>query len=450
MPISVKDFIKRLHQGPDEFDPNRDYSQGVPDGKEFTMDDVLPPPPSPIISKVPEKPRDPAAQPGPKAVPTVAPDTPPNVVKDTIAARTNYGYGPGLDADALRAAQGAANERIRSAQLNQAGADIGHAIARLPGKADTSYWDKEQELAQKGVTDLGQLRTATTQDKAEAERQLDEDPNSVKASIYRKTLAPLAIKVGMDPDVLKGFSLKDLKEFAVGPIEKMATLKSTEDLRKATLAATTQRSQSVAGQKADKAQSEAMSKVIDKIEATKSRGSVKNAWDAERLVQNAQSILDAYPDLNKMPQQQVALFVDELGKIARGGSATEGSQHALMPTSGTSAFQNALSKLGNAPKGADLGDFLKEYGHYLQDLKSNARSTIGQSIKSHVLAHKSKLSSSDMADLKDNYGEYLNPQVSPPRAPESAPLAPSGVVTTKPPGMPQDKWDRLLELRGQQ
>ena len=81
-----------------------------------------------------------------------------------------------------------------------------------------------------------------------------------------------------------------------------------------------------------------------------------------------------------------------------------------MPNTVNSNFMSALTKLGNAPQGAQVGEFLKVYGHYLDDLKKNARATVGQAIQSTLVGYKNRLRSEDHESIKQNYVDYLPTQ----------------------------------------
>lgn len=327
-----------------------------------------------------------------------------------------YGFKDELSERALQDAQTQAHDVQFMNAMNRAGTTIGAAIAGT--RPDYSFNQEMSEMAQAPVKDLMARRKAQADDLNYQNAQINtaemrdaRDPNSRQSQTLRKawekSLPGIEKAYGDDWQHVTAAD----GNLILKPLEFREQLDSRRQLMQAHLQRQT-----------DERQDRAMSETVDLIERSKSRGMVKNAWEAERLVDNAKEILNAYPDLNKMPQQQVVLLVDELGKIARGGAATEGSQHALMPNTVTSNFMSGLAKLKNSPQGAQLGEFIKGYGHYLDDLKSNARNVIGQSIKSTLVGHKHRLRQSDHDTIAQNYSDYLEASN---RSPASKPK-PSG------------------------
>lgn len=159
--------------------------------------------------------------------------------------------------------------------------------------------------------------------------------------------------------------------------------------------------------KQDVVSQKARTDLFDKTEQMKSRGVVKNALEADRLVQNAKELIAMYPDPNKMPQAQVALLAHEMSKIASGGVGTEGGVHQLMPSTGVGTFQKALSYVLNEPTPANFGKFIKENSGYLEGLQKNARNVFGSAVQAKMQAYKNRVSPEDLADYREQYKEYL-------------------------------------------
>jgi len=327
--------------------------------------------------------------------------------KITSYLAKKYGYSDDLSDAALKASQDQSKDAQFQTNLGRAGATIGAALSGT--KPDTGFYDELNQQARSQVNDLMTRRKAQSDNLAFQNSQINHqqmqdthDPTSNESQVLRKTwekaLPGIDQAYGEDWQHVTAAD----KDLILKPLEFKEQLNSRKDMKSMMFQ-----------QHQNENYNKSMSETVDKIEQSKLRGAVKNAWEAERLVNNAKDIMTAYPDLNQMPHQQVALLVDELGKIARGGAATEGSQHSLMPNTVTSSFMSGLSRLGNSPQGAQVGDFLKNYGSYLEDLRTNAKTMIGQHVKSTLMGYKNRLRPEDHETIRQNYSDYLQDQPTP-------------------------------------
>jgi hypothetical protein len=131
--------------------------------------------------------------------------------------------------------------------------------------------------------------------------------------------------------------------------------------------------------------------------------------DVDRRVDNVNSLVIKYPDLNKTPQNQVNALTDEITQIVTGGMSTEGKAAKLMNPTLTSGFQNLMGKTFGKPTGADLGSFIQEYLPYMVDLQKNARSYIKDQIHPIMTGYNKRVAPSDLEEVKGAYSKYFSP-----------------------------------------
>lgn len=245
------------------------------------------------------------------------------------------------------------------------------------------------------------------------------DPNSPLSQAFRQYAQGLGVKINgaftaadgekLLPYMFKGFEADQQRQQTAANLEfKMKELAQMKQQHDETLAALKEKLGTV---KTTGDQAKAMSEVTNKIEQSKSRGVVKNAYEAERLIDNAQSLINEYSqngkNLNDMPQAQVANFFNELAKIAKGGVANESDYKHIAPNTLASRLMSHISSIGNTPTGADLGKFITENQPYLNSLKQNAMGVAGNDINNYLTGYKDRLSPQQYDTLKNLHGRYL-------------------------------------------
>ncbi len=117
---------------------------------------------------------------------------------------------------------------------------------------------------------------------------------------------------------------------------------------------------------------------------------------------NALKLISLYPDLNKMPQQQLAQLNSEIAKIATGGVASE---HAMGEMSADNLQARAAkwtSFMSSNPTPAQQAGFIKENMKYLQDLRENSASYLKNRRGALIQGNKS-INEDDRADLYKQY-----------------------------------------------
>lgn len=155
------------------------------------------------------------------------------------------------------------------------------------------------------------------------------------------------------------------------------------------------------------------SEMIGKMETPRGNQSVQQAQNALRNIGNAEELMNMYPDLNKMPSQQVNLLYTELAKIASGGVGSEHGQKSLEANTFKQNFNNFLSKAENEPTGADLGAFLQQNKTYLQGLKSNNQKAVTDYKTKIYNGYKNRLTDDQQKQFKEEYSDLFKPQETP-------------------------------------
>lgn len=156
-----------------------------------------------------------------------------------------------------------------------------------------------------------------------------------------------------------------------------------------------------------KQSNKAFTDMTNSVENFRGNKAVGNAADALRAVGNAQELIKEYPDLNQMPQAQVGQLGEELAKIAGGGSASEGGRKEVNTSTYASQFQNFMSKAGNQPTGAQLGDFIQNNSKYLDGLKQANQQIVNGYRKNKYLSYEDQLTDSQ----KQKFQTQMHPEL---------------------------------------
>lgn len=161
-------------------------------------------------------------------------------------------------------------------------------------------------------------------------------------------------------------------------------------------------------QKTASDQAHALKDVSDQVQRLQSRGASKIAAQNELFANNALSLVDQYPNLQDMPKAQVELFMQEVAKIAKGGVATSGELHGLLPNSLIGNLQAVAGKLLNEPTGAQAQNYVNEMIPYLKDLKANSQKYLGTQVNNILESNKSRLKPEDYQNLQSVHQPYLD------------------------------------------
>ena len=124
-------------------------------------------------------------------------------------------------------------------------------------------------------------------------------------------------------------------------------------------------------------------------------------------IDNALKIFEPYGEdaqsLNKMPQAQVNLLTEELGKIANGSVGSEGSRHAIARQTFKSNLNSFLSKVDGQPRPAELGAFLADQQKYLHEIKSVNDNILNKHIVDTHEQYKNRYHSPEIAQRFQTY-----------------------------------------------
>ncbi len=327
--------------------------------------------------------------------------------KDYLHDLINKVYGSDLQDDALKSAQAQAQQNRSNALLSKAGSQMGQAFARgrgVTGPADTSIQDELLKESNVPVENILQRRQAKTQEletglKASdlIDREKLRDPSSNVSSAYRQ------MALTMMPGIAQYPNFNSMSAEGIKQLQPMIDTKIKMDVAK-------DNHQFVMLQKTQMDQAKAKADMTTRIASTLNRGAPAKAMDVDRRVDNINSLVQMYPDLNKMPQNQVNALTDEITQIVTGGMSTEGKSAKLMNPSLMSGFQNLMGKTLGKPTGAQLGLFIKEYIPYMHDLQQNARNYVKDQISPIMVGYNKRVNPSDMDEVKSSYTRYFSPQ----------------------------------------
>jgi hypothetical protein len=299
----------------------------------------------------------------------------------------------GKSQDQFAAAQEARNSNQLLSLLGQAGSTIGSALTPLAPKADQSFWTNLQKAAGQPIEDLATkqaLETGTLKEQILKGQAITETEQSDPTSAVSRVMRDL-YKQETGKDAPIGMAYADIAKLEPS-LARMSSAKI----------ALAQHMDALKTKGEDK-QANALKDTQLMIETARGAKDVQNARETIRLVDNVDSLLAEYPDLNKMPSAQISLFAQELGKIAKGGVAGEAEVRDIMPSSVASSIMKGLGQLVNSPTGAKLAAFLREYQPYLSALKNNSNKLINDRTERILKIQTPRLGINNVALMRSVY-----------------------------------------------
>lgn len=126
------------------------------------------------------------------------------------------------------------------------------------------------------------------------------------------------------------------------------------------------------------AQDKAYSDMRKAVETFRGNTAVQQAATGTLNAKKALDILKQYPDPNKMPPDMIKLFTSEIGKIAQSGSPTEHTLKSITPPGLGMSASTLISKITNAPNGAEQGKYIKQYSQYLDNILNTSNDTVNE------------------------------------------------------------------------
>ena len=100
-----------------------------------------------------------------------------------------------------------------------------------------------------------------------------------------------------------------------------------------------------------------------------------------------------FPDVDSWTPAQVALFNNEVEKIAKGGTPTDHDAKEMGNPTLVMSMNKLISGVQNTPVGAEQGKFIKLNLKYLQGLKEVSQNVLKQNITDTASAFKRKMGS---------------------------------------------------------
>lgn len=270
----------------------------------------------------------------------------------------------------------------------------GAALARV--KHDPNYLDEMTPLINQPITNVinQQKMESAGLDEQIKRRQVallqdKDDPGSEASGIYRKVLEDSF------PDIFENVDTSKLSatqmETVFPPLKSFAEAQIALQTRKDIAETKRLDNQDKQAKRDTEKQNTAYSEMSVKSLGTRAPANVQLALKNSLFIQNARGLLNQYPDLNKMPQEQVNTLTSELARIAGGGVATGHGMKALSSDTFNSQFNHLLSRASNKPTGAELGKFLKNNINYLDELDKVQNGVVNEFHKGMFNSYKDKL-----------------------------------------------------------
>jgi hypothetical protein len=180
--------------------------------------------------------------------------------------------------------------------------------------------------------------------------------------------------------------------------------------------------QDMANVRADQRQAGLYTDAVNK--ANNAKGAAKAANTNLVNIKNALSIIDEAPngDYNQISPTRYNMLITEMGRVASGGVTSEHTQNLLSANTLDSNWANFMQKVGNAPKPAELGEFVKQNKEYLDDLYKNNKEVADNWVKHSYGAVKNRLGKQQQQDFQDEFPDTFNP----PKIPAPPPMNSGG------------------------
>lgn len=357
-------------------------------------------------------------------VPVAAPQAQPvsmPVAPDKMAIMKAYLQAN--DDTGVRAAQ-------ENADSNNNIANFGHALetiarsnsmARGGAGVDNSFWQGIRSQGQQGVQQAQNQRQLSANNflqQHEIQRQVAEDmmkkgtweqqqkasqfandlqdPNS-RASKNSQTAFKSTFKdqPGISDLDVSGFSASDLASASKNAdvVAKLNEIKETKKMQ-ATIA------QANLKDKKDTKQEQVYTDMNNKLTNPRGNTAVQQAAVGVASGKKAMDLINQYPDLNKMPSQQVALLAQEISKVASGGVGSEHGQRSLEANTVQSNWAKFTSEIDGEPTGAQLKGFIEQNKTYLGNMIKTNLDTIKDYQRQVYNGYKKRLSPEQDAQFR--------------------------------------------------
>lgn len=161
-------------------------------------------------------------------------------------------------------------------------------------------------------------------------------------------------------------------------------------------------------------QDKVMARVQPLLESARGNPAVAQAEKDRYAAQKANTLVGMYGDPNNMPQSQVNLLVQEVGKIASGGTPAMHELDGISPNTLAGQLSSSWGKLRDQPTPARAAEFVKQYQDYANGVSKDAERVISDKYGRIIETNKKQLGPEHYQDLKDQYmGRFDQPAASP-------------------------------------
>lgn len=249
------------------------------------------------------------------------------------------------------------------------------------------------------------------------------DPNSDFSKQYSQSVASL---LGIDPAKTQGMSADVLGKSLPLALKKQAmdtTIKRVgiqqegankradkrNAIEKQKADAATANAASNKDLKAQAAQDRALQQTKQMLESARGNPAAAQAEKDLYSVGKTDSLFKLYPDLDKIPDAQKNLIIQEVAKVATGGVPPGHEINALDPNTPEAKLQKLWGQAVNQPQGAGLGAYLKELKKYTTVLGSDAQKVIQDKYGRVIESSKKQLGDDNYKALQDQYINRFNP-----------------------------------------
>jgi hypothetical protein len=158
--------------------------------------------------------------------------------------------------------------------------------------------------------------------------------------------------------------------------------------------------QSALKDKKDTKQEQVYTDMNNKLTNPRGNTAVQQAAVGVASGKKAMDLINQYPDLNKMPSQQVALLAQEISKVASGGVGSEHGQRSLEANTVQSNWAKFTSEIDGEPTGAQLKGFIEQNKTYLGNMIKTNLDTIKDYQRQVYNGYKKRLSPDQDAQFR--------------------------------------------------
>jgi hypothetical protein len=279
---------------------------------------------------------------------------------DVVAAiQKKYGFGPGQDADALRAAQELAGKNRMNAGIWGGVATAANAAAGNQKPADLQPFQEMAKSADQPVQDVLQQRQATMQnEKLKSEQELN-DPNSPKSKALKDTIKRLYPGQFSDED-LAGVTAADM-ELIFKPLQ----LKEQIEARKQVAADNLKMRQTMLQQQQHEKQYTHQVNAQHALNQDQEyKDSIKDLDEAQKLDRQADDALSNPRSAAQLPIQVARTMTNRI------------NERELQASGGSQAILDQASRLSNKMASGTIDDTdYKQLKQWIGVMKQSAAAT---------------------------------------------------------------------------